>query len=284
MSVNDLPVDYYSSANGWMTGFIFNAWLSKWNCKLARENCHILLFVDNAPSHVVETYSNIQIQFLPPNTTAKLQPLDQGVLRLVKCAYRSSLSDMYLDGIENNEHAKAIMKRFDIKVTCDLVCAAWKSIKATTIQSCFAKAGFMYHVPSDPQELPTSQPDRNVWENIQSALNVRVDFETYATADDSIESSQHLSEEEIVQAVLLDNREHTEEVIGEESDTKEDLQEPAQIINSCQESLNAVQMLRTYFQKNGIDSNSLDTIEKQLVAHKLSKNKSQSSIKSFLTR
>lgn len=116
-------------------------WLSKWNCKVARENRKVLLLVDNAPYHVVDAYSNITIQFLPPNTTAKIQPMDQGC---VKMGYRSMLSDLYFEGISNNEEAKAVMKQFDIKVACDIVVTAWKNVKQSTTQNCFAKAGFIH--------------------------------------------------------------------------------------------------------------------------------------------
>ena len=45
-------------------------------------------------------YSNIRIQFLPPNTTAKLQPLDQGIIKSTKHNYRTILMTRYLAGVE----------------------------------------------------------------------------------------------------------------------------------------------------------------------------------------
>lgn len=44
---------------------------------------HILLLLDNASTHQLEDneqLSNIKLHFLPPNTTAHLQPLDQGII------------------------------------------------------------------------------------------------------------------------------------------------------------------------------------------------------------
>lgn len=282
MSVNDLPVEYYSSKNGWMTGFIFNAWLTKWNAKLARSNRNILLLLDNAPSHVVENYSNIRIQFLPPNTTSKIQPMDQGVLRLVKCAYRSSLADMYLDGVENNEQAKAIMKRFDLKVACDLVVSAWQRVKSSVIENCFSKAGFLCHVPQE--EDPEPRPDRNVWDNLQHALDITFSFEDFATADDAIESSPHMSETEIVQAVMDDDQEHQESDENMSEDPDSEPEDDTQMIATCQESMNVVHHLRAYLQRNKISTKSIDEVEKLLLEHKLSRNKCQSSILNFFHR
>ena len=87
-------VDYYQNAKGWMTFVIFGVWLKTWNEKLARQCHHILLLVDNAPSHMVDAqYSSIKIVFLPANTTAKLQPIDQGIIRVVKLSYHKAITE-----------------------------------------------------------------------------------------------------------------------------------------------------------------------------------------------
>ena len=78
-----------------MNGPIFHSYMKNWNDELARQRRHILLLIDNAPSHIVDEYSNIKIQFLPPNTTSKIQPLDQGIIRSVKCAYRKTIQVQY---------------------------------------------------------------------------------------------------------------------------------------------------------------------------------------------
>jgi hypothetical protein len=46
--VRSLPVDYYSSANAWMTSVIFNDWLVKWDLELKRK---IVLLADNCMAH-----------------------------------------------------------------------------------------------------------------------------------------------------------------------------------------------------------------------------------------
>ena len=47
------------------------------------ENRNIILLVDNAPTHTLTegvTFPNITIHYLPPNTTAHLQPCDAGII------------------------------------------------------------------------------------------------------------------------------------------------------------------------------------------------------------
>ena len=79
-----------------MTLAIFGVWLKTWNEKLARQCNHILFLVDNAPSHMVEAqYSNIKIVFLPSNTTAKLQPLDQSIIRVVNLSYHKAITEKF---------------------------------------------------------------------------------------------------------------------------------------------------------------------------------------------
>jgi hypothetical protein len=46
--VRNLPVDYYSSANAWVTCVIFNVWLVKWDLELKRK---IVLPVDSCTAH-----------------------------------------------------------------------------------------------------------------------------------------------------------------------------------------------------------------------------------------
>ena len=48
-----------------------------------------LLLVDNAPGHpqTLGADSDIEVMFLPPNTTSLIQPLDQGIIATFKAYY-----------------------------------------------------------------------------------------------------------------------------------------------------------------------------------------------------
>ena len=53
-------------------------------------NRNILLLVDNAPVHKIENPSsllNITVHYLPPNTTASLQPAEQELLIPLRFVY-----------------------------------------------------------------------------------------------------------------------------------------------------------------------------------------------------
>ena len=82
-----LPVDYFWNKSAWMQKSIWNKYLELLNKKMKRLDKKILLLVDNATVHAVdnpELLTNITIHYLPPNTTAHLQPADAGIINSFK--------------------------------------------------------------------------------------------------------------------------------------------------------------------------------------------------------
>ena len=67
------------------------------------------------------------------------------------------------------------------------------------IQTCFHTAGFITYVPPPPEPLP--EPPRNLWERMQNIFDVNCTFEEYTTADDHAESSQPMTDGDIINAV-----------------------------------------------------------------------------------
>jgi len=55
---------------------------------MKKENRKILLLLDNAPVHNTDkVFSNIELYYLPLNSTSKIQPLDQGIIKAFKAHY-----------------------------------------------------------------------------------------------------------------------------------------------------------------------------------------------------
>lgn len=74
-------VEYHHNASAWMNSSIFKQYITKLSRKFEREGRHVAILLDNASVHKIkETFSHIQLIFLPANTTSKLQPLDAGTL------------------------------------------------------------------------------------------------------------------------------------------------------------------------------------------------------------
>ena len=96
-SKDNLPVIYKSNKKAWITGSLFSHWLTDfavpaWKKYCEKENLSfkILLLIDNAPSHPIhldELDENVKVIFISPNTTALMQPTDQGVIAAFKAYY-----------------------------------------------------------------------------------------------------------------------------------------------------------------------------------------------------
>ena len=105
---------------------------------------------------------------------------------------------------------------FDFVVAVNTLAAAWEGVKPELIQTCFHTAGFMTCVPPPPEPLP--EPPRNLWERMQNIFDVNCTFEEYATADDHAESSQPMTDEDIINVVCN----HDNPSANSESSTPED--------------------------------------------------------------
>jgi len=75
---------------------IFSEWLLDLNEKCVHEKCQILLLLDNFSGQKLDLLlSNVQILMLPPNSTSKCQPLDQGIIYRAKVNYKKFLVNFY---------------------------------------------------------------------------------------------------------------------------------------------------------------------------------------------
>ncbi|GFT71785.1 tigger transposable element-derived protein 6 [Trichonephila clavipes] len=100
--INSFPTKYRSNKKAWMTTELFNEWLISLNSDMKIEKRHILLFLDNCIVHNnAPPLSNVKLQFFPPNSTSKLQPLDLGIIHNFKTFYRREVVKSILDNLEN---------------------------------------------------------------------------------------------------------------------------------------------------------------------------------------
>ena len=90
-NVKSLPVQYHANTKAWITSEIFVSWVKELDKKMKKKNRKIALVVDNCPAHPqIPGLQSVELVFLPPNTTSKTQPMDQGIIQNLKVHYRKS--------------------------------------------------------------------------------------------------------------------------------------------------------------------------------------------------
>lgn len=162
-----LPVTWCNNRTAWMNVYILTKWLEEIDLSFQNQKRKILLFLDNAPVHPPDVVlKNITLKFFPANTTAQIQPLDQGVIRTFKDHYRRHLIQHII------ANAATAYSVDDVIITAlDAICwidSAWKSVTATTIQNTFRKVGFEISSDLSPSNYSSVVPIEDSTQEILS--------------------------------------------------------------------------------------------------------------------
>ena len=131
-----LPVKYTSNSASWVTRAIFDDWLLQWNRKLARESRKVCLIVDNCRCHIdLKSYSQIKVEYLPKNSTALLQQLDQGIIGTVKAYYRSLMDERILEMMElvKQGDANSYLEKLSLLDDLHIIDGSWGKVSTETI-------------------------------------------------------------------------------------------------------------------------------------------------------
>ncbi|KDQ18967.1 hypothetical protein BOTBODRAFT_98136, partial [Botryobasidium botryosum FD-172 SS1] len=140
-----LGFDYWWNTKAWMTSSIFSSWLERLDAEMHRQGRHILLLVDNASSHKYNPSKihNIRVEFLPPNMTSRIQPLDAGIIRTFKAHYRRLFLHRALDRDESGE---ADIYQINQLEAMHMIRDAWALVSAQTVVNCWAHTGILNDV------------------------------------------------------------------------------------------------------------------------------------------
>ena len=92
------------------------------------------------PAYIIKEYSNIRVQYLPPNTTSKLQPLDQGIICVCKMKYCSIMTDKLCHLMDSEEDIKKVMLSFDFSTACENIIATWDYMSIHLMEKMFPQS------------------------------------------------------------------------------------------------------------------------------------------------
>jgi len=280
-NVKSLPCTYKANKCSWMTGLIFTEWITDWDKQLRRKKRNIVLIIDNCRAHpVIKTLKAIKIVFLPPNTTSLTQPMDQGIINSMKSIYhRTLIQDHMLVAME-----KKVPFTWNVLEAINLIHKAWRQTSKSTIRNCFGHCGFkvpapapnpapapdadeddlnLLFYPSDSEEEEDDEEDNIPLSTLSMKLKRvginmnEAEIEQYIRSDDQTPTMMTLTDEDIIQAVTVE--EEVEE--DEETEEAEEAKEPI----STGKALEMVESLRLFMQSRKKAQESLmmmDSVEK----------------------
>lgn len=147
---SEFPVFWRANKRAWVTSTLFEDWF--YNCfvvevrkYLERKNVafKVLLLVDNAPGHpqTLAKEPNVEVMFLPPNTTSLLQPMDQGIIATFKSYYTRRSFSHILQALEKDPalSVKDCWSRYNILTAVETIGASWEEVQGSTLNACWRK-------------------------------------------------------------------------------------------------------------------------------------------------
>jgi hypothetical protein len=135
-------VEYVGTSKGWMTVVVFQKWLVNLNEKMKEAGRKILLLFDNAPVHIEpdDQLSNVRVLRLPKNTTAVMQPMDQGVIAWVKHTVMTKRTSSAIVSLLNGDADPYQVTMID---AVEWLQETWDQLDEETIRSCWRHSGLL---------------------------------------------------------------------------------------------------------------------------------------------
>ena len=216
-NVKTFPTEYDANKKAWMTSEIFTKWVIKFDkfCQRQRRKC--ALIVDNCPAHPkVKGLKNVTLFFLPPNTTSKTQPMDQGVIRSLKHNYRKLVIARHLRAIEK----KREMEKMTVLDGMHYLQQAWNNVTETTIANCYRKAGFKTIDDTETTDDIETEIEDDPLDNLPLSRLVGANFtlSDYVSVDDDLPTCETLTDEAIVDDIIA-----ARDVMPEDDDDDDDM-------------------------------------------------------------
>ena len=237
--IKHIPVHYRANKKAWLTGDLWEEWIRKVDKSMRNLGRHILLLIDNCPAHKnVHDLTNVKVQYLPPNTTAVLQPCDQGIIQATKRRYRSRLLKRTLAAYESG-----MLPEINLREAMDMLSAAWNDVTEETISNCWRHSGIVKNAPpvdNSPNQVDDSSMD-NIFDRLRHFMNIpdTVDPEVYLHADDAVAVTGLLSDSEIAAEVHQKKED-------DKSDSEDD--SPVPVLPSAKDVINQLNEIRIFLQ------------------------------------
>ncbi|XP_069031292.1 tigger transposable element-derived protein 1-like isoform X2 [Embiotoca jacksoni] len=137
------------NAKAWMTKALDLDWFK--HCFVPEVKCYlrekgldfkVLLLVDNAGGHADDlAYDGVQIEFLPPNTTPLIRPMDQGIIRAFKALYTRNTLQHLVEAMDSDQDFSLTdyWRGYTIASCLQNIQRAIQEMKTETLNACWKK-------------------------------------------------------------------------------------------------------------------------------------------------
>lgn len=123
---------------------LFFQWLVQFDMYIGKTpGRQVVLLLDICSAHgtieILPSLGNVHILFLPKNTTARLQPLDAGVIATIKKRYRRRVMKRAVDLIELGITEN--LYNTDIRLASQNIYEIFNALDNSIIKKCWIKTG-----------------------------------------------------------------------------------------------------------------------------------------------
>jgi hypothetical protein len=276
-NIVQLPVTYRANQKAWMTSELFTEFVRSLDQQMQSKNRKVALILDRCPAHPkVAGLKNVELFFLPPNTTSKTQPLDAGIINVMKRNYRKRLVHRMLACYENEMEFT-----FNLLDAINTIKQAWDAVSEDTIVNCFRHVYFT--MPSEPPAIVQVEREDfgNIFDRLRAFLPVpaEINFDNYVEVDNDLATAPGVSDSEILKALFQPD---SGEVTDLEVDESEGL-----VIPSFKDATQALRTVHLFLQTHGgFSEDHLAAIEsiQDDVTLEMNKASKQTRITDFFTR
>ena len=188
---------YSNQTNAWMGSKEYNTWLQWWFVEVRKVTQNdILLIMHNRGSHEEGiNLHGLRVEFLPPKSTYKYQPLDFGIIALAKIRYRTILLPAIINNTprwNSGEHNFPLTSQngrwqvaddhlphiADAMITFS---KAWSKLMLSTVLKCWSKSQYLSMLQVGQAREQTGQSNTGSEESsVTPVLSQEVSEEIYS--------------------------------------------------------------------------------------------------------
>ncbi|XP_040063409.1 major centromere autoantigen B-like [Ixodes scapularis] len=189
--------------------------------------------------------------------TAKIQPLDAGIIRAVKAQYRGELVRHYIACAEDNE-----LQTVDLRWCLQKLRRAWDAVRSQTIVNCWRHAGILVNSSAMEVEDPMNElPLAALHEALRQLGEKNPDEEASAflDIDEETNSWEPMSDEQIMELVG-ESAQQGHQLVENFAPTETDDEEETPTVTRC-EARRGLETAIAYLEQEGDGERALQVAE-----------------------